>query len=425
MRVLTKTSLYYLLVSLVVFLVGGISFYKIMQVEIYDEVDDQLFTDKENILEYIRQHNRLPNVTSGISEAIIVREADEDNLIIEALADTLIYSTYDEEYIPFRRLTFTTRQSGKLYQYTILKSLIDFQDLFESTLLAMGWIFLLLLSGLVAVNYIINKYTWRHFYDTLSKIKRYTPSQHEPLQLKSSSTKEFQELNNVLEAMMQKINNDYLNLKEFTENASHEIQTPLAIVNSKLELFMQSDNLTQQQAKMLEETYASISRLARLNKSLILLTRIENREFQETESVPLHELLNEQLEHLEEMVQMHDLALLPSKPEKVNVFMNRGLADVLLSNLLINAIRHNYKGGMIQVILTKEKLCINNTGNALEGPPEQLFRRFMSSKGTSGSLGIGLALVKRICDMYRMKVSYEYVEGMHSLCIWFNKERYR
>ncbi|MCC9135977.1 sensor histidine kinase [Pontibacter silvestris] len=425
MRVLTKTSLYYLMVSLVVFLVGSISFYKIMQVEIYDEVDDQLFTDKENIIAFIRQHNRLPNVTSGISEAIIVREANEENLVIEDLADTLIYSSYDEEYIPFRRLTFTARQNGKPYEYTILKSLIDFQDLFESTMLAMGWIFLLLLLGLVAVNYVINKYTWRHFYNTLSKIKRYSPSQHEPLKLKNSSTKEFQELKEVLEAMMQKINNDYLNLKEFTENASHEIQTPLAIVNSKLELFMQSENLTPHQARMLEETYASVSRLARLNKSLILLTRIENREFREQEPVPFQELLEEQLEQFQEMVLMQDLTLLPSQLEPVYVYMNRGLAEVLLSNLLINSIRHNYKGGTIQVILAKDELCIKNTGEELQGPPEELFRRFMSSKGASGSLGVGLALVKKICDVYRMKASYDYADGMHSVCIRLSAERYK
>ncbi|GAA4424599.1 HAMP domain-containing sensor histidine kinase [Pontibacter saemangeumensis] len=417
MRLLTKTSLYYLLVSLIVFLVGGISFYKIMQTEVYDEVDDQLFTDKENIFEYIREHNRLPNVTSGISEAIIVREAEAVTPTIEELADTLIFSTYDQEYIPFRRLTFTAYQNGKPYEYTILKSLIDFQDLFESTMLAMGWILLLLLVGLGLVNFFVNQYIWRHFYETLNAVKRYNLSQYSPLKLMRSNTTEFQELNEVLQAMTDKIHSDYFNLKEFTENASHEIQTPLAIVNSKLELFMQSEDLTQQQAKMLEDMYASTSRLSRLNKSLILLTRIENREFKEQEQVPLHELVGEQLEQLQEMADMRGLSLLPPQLAPVYININRGLAEVLVSNLLINAIRHNQDGGHIQVTLEKEKLCVSNTGEALQGPPDQLFGRFMSGDNASGSLGIGLALVKKICELYGMVPSYRYADGTHSLCI--------
>lgn len=419
MRILTKTSLYYLLVSAFVFLVGGLSYYKIMQVEIYDEVDDQLFTDKENILEYIRHNNELPSVTSGISEAILVKEAGNSSPALEALSDTLIFSAYDEEYVPFRRLTFVAYQDEKPYQYTILKSLMDFDDLFESTMLAMAWIFLLLLIGLVAVNYMVNKYTWRNFYDTLSRVKRYSLSQQQPLTLGRSETKEFQELNEVLRAMTNKIHSDYLNLKEFTENASHEIQTPLAIVNSKLELFMQSDNLTPQQANMLAEMHTSVNRLARLNKSLILLTRIENREFQEHESLPLHALVSEQLEQLQEMVDMHELTLETTSLEPTFLSMNRGLAEVLLSNILLNAIRHNCKGGSIQVSLTAEKLCVKNTGKELQGPPEELFRRFMSSHDSSGSLGIGLALVSRICTLYRLHPSYSYAAGMHSLCIKF------
>ncbi|WP_018477652.1 sensor histidine kinase [Pontibacter roseus] len=423
MRILTKTSLYYLLVSVIVFLLGGLSFYKIMQVEIYDEVDDQLFTDKENILEYIRQNNELPSVTSGISEAILVKEVTVASPTLEALSDTLIFSAYDEEFLPFRKLTFTTYQDGKPYQYTILKSLMDFDDLSESTMLAMGWIFLLLLFGLVTVNYIINRFAWANFYDTLAKVKGYSLSRFQPLHLRSSNTREFQELNEVLLAMTDKIHGDYLNLKEFTENASHEIQTPLAIVSSKLELFMQSENLTPQQATMLEEMYSSVNRLGRLNKSLILLTRIENREFSEREQLPLHELLKEQLEQLHEIMEMHDLELLPPKLEAVYLTMNRGLAEVLVSNLLLNAIRHNQPAGTIEVRLSQEQLCISNTGSALEGTPEELFRRFMSSKDQAGSLGIGLALVSKICTVYRLQPSYTYTDGLHRLCIKFQKNR--
>lgn len=421
MRVLTKTSLYYLLVSLVVFAVGGTVFYLSLREEIYDEVDDQLFTDKENIIAYIQKHDRLPNVTSGISEAIHVREADPANLVMEHLSDTLIYSTYDEEDIPFRKLTFTAYRQGKPYEYTIFKSLMDFDDLTESTVLAMIWIFMLLLIGLVFVNYYTNKYTWRHFYDTLARIKEYRLSHHQPLSLKESSTTEFEELNQVLQSMTGKIHSDFLNLKEFTENVSHEIQTPLAIVNSKIELFMQSENLTEEQAQMLSDMYGALNRLARLNKSLILLTRIENREFTAEEQVPLHRLLQEQLAHLQEIISMRGLELEVEEMEEVYVQMNSGLTDVLLQNLLNNAIKHNHPGGSIKVLLNRQKLCIRNTGDAPQDQPEKLFGRFRTGDDAVGSLGIGLALVKKICDLYGLLPKYNFKDGEHSLCIYFTK----
>lgn len=421
MRILTKTSLYYLLVSVIVFLLGGLSFYKILQTEIYDEVDDQLFTDKENIIEYIRSHDELPNVTSGISEAIIVRETSAHAGALEALSDTLIFSTYDEEYVPFRKLTFTTYQNGRPFEYTVLKSLMDFEDLFESTMLAMAWIFVLLLIGLAGVNYFINKYNWRNFYDTLERAKRYSLTQRKPLLLKPTDTQEFQELNEVLQAMTGKIHNDYLNLKEFTENASHEIQTPLAIVSSKLELFMQSDNLTQAQASMLEEMHASINRLSRLNRSLILLTRIENREFSENEVIPLHELLQEQLDQLHEMMLMHDIKVEIEAMQPVFVEMNTGLCEILISNLLLNAIRHNSAGGIIRISLKADELCIKNSGEPLQEEPVTLFERFRSGNKLSGSMGIGLALVSKISELYQLTPTYTYEEDLHVLRLKFQK----
>ncbi|MFD1188614.1 PorY family sensor histidine kinase [Pontibacter rugosus] len=420
MRILTKTSLYYVLVSLLVFAVGGTLFYLSLREEIYDEVDDQLFTDKENIISYVQQYHRLPNVTSGISEAILVKEADPKALVIEQLSDTLIYSTYDEELIPFRQLTFSIQQEGKIYQYTILKSLMDFQDLVESTVLAMFWTFLLLLVGLVFVNYYISKYTWRHFYDTLIKIKRYTLVQHQPLELQPTTTKEFQELNEVLQSMTGKIHSDYLNLKEFTENVSHEIQTPLAIVSSKLELFMQAEQLSENQARMLSDMYGAVNRLARLNKSLILLTRIENREFAADEQVPLHQSVTELLAQLQEVIAMRGLEIKVEEQAVVYVKMNSGLADVLLQNLLHNAIKHNYRGGSISISLTNEKLCVKNTGEAPQERPEELFSRFLTGHDTVESLGIGLALVKKICDLYKLTPKYSYASGVHSLCIYFS-----
>ena len=220
--------------------------------------------------------------------------------------------------------------------------------------------------------------------------------------------------------MTDKIHNDNLNMKEFTENVSHEIQTPLAIVNSKLELFMQSGNLAPTEAKLLEEMHHSVSRLASLIKSLILLTRIENREFKENENIPMHELLSEQTEQLQEIIEMHGLTLEQTIDQPVFVQMNRGLAEVLVSNLLINSIQHNQENGKIIITLDQQKLCLKNTGEEIKEGGRNIFGRFVSGSKRTDSLGIGLALVSRICSVYNMRPDYSFADGMHILCIYFN-----
>ncbi|WP_071530903.1 sensor histidine kinase KdpD [Pontibacter sp. BAB1700] len=193
-------------------------------------------------------------------------------------------------------------------------------------------------------------------------------------------------------------------------------------MSNKLELFMQSDNLTMQQAAMLDEMHASINRLSRLNRSLILLTRIENREFSENEAIPLHELLQEQLDQLQEMMQMHDIQVEIEAMQPVFVEMNTGLCEILISNLLLNAIRHNSTGGIIRINLQADELCIKNSGEALQDEPVSLFERFRSGGKFSGSLGIGLALVSKISELYQLQPSYTYEEGLHVLRLNFQKK---
>lgn len=420
MRILTKTSLFYLGLSAVVFLVGGLVFYYTMRNEVYDEVDDLLLAERENIMAYSREHGELPAMATDLNETIFISRSEARSLPELQLIDTLLYSSYDEEFIPYRLLRFPVQIPEGQFIVTIRKSLIDFDDLLESISMLMFWLFVILLLGLLAINYFVFKKTWRPFYSTLRQIKKYELSSPQELNLKQTGTTEFRELNEVLLTMTDKIRRDYLNLKEFTENASHEIQTPLAIIRTKAELLLQAETLPPEQAQQLMAVYEAANRLSRLNQSLILLTRIGNQEFRQEEDVPLHTLLQNQLGQLGEMIELQGLALEIGSLQAVTLHMDRQLAEILLSNLLSNAIKHNMPGGKIMVSLTSESLLVRNTGAAPQAEPEELIGRFRTGRGAGpGSLGIGLAIAKKICDRYGFVLRYNYTDQAHCLAVQF------
>ena len=221
--------------------------------------------------------------------------------------------------------------------------------------------------------------------------------------------------------MTERIKNDYLNLKEYIENASHEIQTPLAIINSKMELLLQSGDMKEKQYKTVADAYEASNRLSRLNKTLILLAKIENRQFPESEPVNPAIMINHQLESLEDLIYAKKIKVVKQVEEQVTVLMNPYLAEILLVNLIKNALRHNIPGGDLKIELTGNSLVIANSGPALTLDPDMLFKRFHTSSSSPESLGLGLSIVQKICTMYGFKVSYSYQNNMHVMLVVFNK----
>jgi len=219
--------------------------------------------------------------------------------------------------------------------------------------------------------------------------------------------------------MSKKLQQDYRSLKEFNENASHEIQTPLAIIKSKLELLIQNEALKEDEMKIINSVYEATNRMSRLNQGLLLISKIDNNQFPVAEKINLQQLIEKNLEHFEELIALKKLNVTVAMSETIEPEMNRTLAEILMSNLLSNAIRHNVEEGDITVRLEAGQLIISNTGHALTSSPDELFERFRKSDRNSESAGLGLAIVKRILNIYHFPIDYTVNGQIHKMKISF------
>ena len=278
---------------------------------------------------------------------------------------------------------------------------------------------IIIIIALLVANRHSSRQGWKVFYDTIEKINNYDVNSHETFSLNQSDIKEFADLNRVLLIMTERIKNDYINLKEYIENASHEIQTPLAIINSKMELLLQTGDMTEKQYKMVADAYEASIRLSRLDKTLILLAKIENRQFPDSKPVNPAIMINDQLESLEDLIHSKKIKVIKKLDDQIAIQMNPYLTEILLVNLIKNAIRHNITGGELIVELSNSRLRIANSGPPLKMDPEMLFKRFQKSSQSPESLGLGLAIVQKICDMYGFKVGYSYQNEMHEMIVEF------
>jgi signal transduction histidine kinase len=229
-------------------------------------------------------------------------------------------------------------------------------------------------------------------------------------------------MNSTLTEATTQARNEYIALKEFTENASHEMQTPLAVIQSKLDILIQDEDLTEKQSQTLQSTYKAIQKLSKLNQSLLLLAKIENRQYDKIESINLKSKLNEKTEEFKELWQSQNVAL-SIHLEDVFVDMNTELADILLNNLLSNATRHNYYGGKINIELNNSQLLISNTGKTICLDKGLLFTRFYKPNESNEYNGLGLSIIKQICEASGLAVNYYFTDQLHHFQIKLNQKK--
>ena len=280
------------------------------------------------------------------------------------------------------------------------------------------WKLVILIGLIVLTARLASRLVLAPFYSTLKKLQHFNLRSRTKLDFKPTRTKEFNELNKFVGKMTDKAVDDYISLKEFSENASHELQTPLAIIRSKLEL-MSEYNIEGEQAILISDMQNAVDRLTKINKSLVLLARLENNEFESRELLDISRYARETVNTFCDLVTIKGLTMDYRIEEKVEVKLHTALVDILLNNLIGNAIRHNYPGGHISVELTSRRLVIANTGLEPQGPPEEMFQRFRKGAKCQSSVGIGLSIVKQICDMNSFTIEYRFETGHHIISIDF------
>jgi len=393
---------------------GGIFLYYAIRKDIYKQIDNSLLTENEIIRDQIEQTETVPDSTVTFDfqiEAMIYRYPLSK---VQYIKDTVLYNRESDEYIPFRYFFHsgnTIKKNG--YTISLFQILTEKQDLLRAISWYMFGLFLSLFIISILINYLISRKLWSPFYKSVDKAGNFDLLSDKPLDLPETDVVEFQQLNKVFEKMTQKMRIDYLNLKEYNENAAHEIQTPLAVIRSKVELLMQNKNLKKENLNLLKSIDEATTRLLKLNQGLLLISKIENQYFHENKKISLKEKIESFLESYREIMEIKGIRVELETPESAIVEMNEVLADVLISNLLSNAVRYNIENGYIKCIIDNESITISNTGLPLTTDPELLFRRFNKGGDNPQSVGLGLSIVRKITDNYKMTINYSYSHNIH------------
>lgn len=395
--------------------------YEVILQKLDREVDKQLLSAKDQIVEGLN-HGISPNeFLSNLGQKVYVKKVSTqtlfDNKFIEYVQKKPSKTSANDDII-LRELLFQTTVDDKVYEVTVCSSLSEGKEIGEYIIVVVLIFLLISVIILFLLNRLISAFIWSPFYDTLSKIKTWNIKKNEILDFKNTDIDEFHLLNDTVKDLTRQIQSDYHNLKEFTENVSHEAQTPLSIISTKIELLMQESNYNERQHKLLVQTYNATQRLYKLNEGLILLTRIENKQFVETSSIDLVQAINEKIEVLEDFIEAKQIGVVKVFNAQVTKEVNPVLLTILLNNLFINAIKYNLEeNGTIKITLDEDSFSVENASISDKIDKQFLFDRF-NKNSISGSLGLGLSLIKKIVDFYNWHVTYSHKDGIHKFKIY-------
>ncbi len=417
MTLINKATRSFLFACLIASIAGGVLCYVILKKILEEEDTERLYIQKTKFEDFVKTNGKLPENDLPFLDRFWVYPIK--NFLPVELKDTLLKTNSPKRSLELRQISFCVKTTNGYYQIKIRKALYESEDLIEALLAAFAGLIILLVGMLFFANYRLSRSIWKPFYQTLDLLQTFKITQKESIVFDESNILEFQTLQKNLLSLTEQVRREYQSLKSFTENASHEFQTPLAVIGSNLELLLQDNNLTESQMQQIGSLIESLGKLSKLNQTLLLLTKIENRQFETAKSINLSEAILEKLNLLDVWIQHKNLVLENHISPNISIQINEYLLDVLLNNLLGNAIKYNLIGGKLHVELNERKLLIKNTGNQLIVPTEQLFERFQKDSSASDSLGLGLALVKQICDTYGFKISYIYENGWHNLSVVF------
>ena len=414
MRLLRKTSFYYVFISLLFFLIAGYLISLNINRTIENDVDKFLINREEIATTQII--NKIPFEFLNNFEQKI--KLSTNNSFIDQLKfnDTTMYDIIEDEYHLYRQLKVKRKMGDKYYDITIYKSLIQSNLFVVEILKAMSIVFAGLLIFLIIIHLFISRYLWVPFNLTLFKLKQFELGSTNKIEFSKTNTKEFMQLNEMLNIMISKIHDDYNNLKEYTENVAHEIQTPLTIIKSKLDLILQSKNINEIDLKIIKTIYDTTSRLSKLNHGLTLLAKIESGAFENKMDINITEVVASQLKHYEEIISLNNFELKIDLKDQIYYKINRDLIDILISNLIRNSIKHNIPNGTITITSIKNNIRISNTGKEIKVNSAE-FNRF--HRFSKNSLGLGLSIVKKICKLYNIKINYSYENEVHNFDLTF------
>lgn len=417
-KLLNISSRYYLISSIIVLVLLLPVFYVVVDKLYLIDIEDTLLMRRDEFLKF-----HAPSFTEN--DIIFWNKFNRDVKIIDgqkvkqdSIVHTHFYDELSDENEPYLALYAPINIAGKPYTYFTRIDMVEAVDLVVTLSMLFSLMAIMFIAALFFINRWLLQKIWHSFYDILSKIESFELGKTTIPELAKSNVIEFSKLSGVVEKLIKRNIIIYRNQKEFIENASHELQTPLAVLRSKINLLLQSKNITYEQSEILATIELSLARITRINKNLLLIAKIENNQFFETKTIELTAIVDETVKLLTDYAATKKITVDKILTGKLAVACNKTLIEILINNLLVNAIVHNTKKGHIQIELSGRTLVVSNTGGTKLND-EKLFQRFAVSSSETANIGLGLAIVKEICNRYQWTVAYTFQNNLHSFSVKF------
>lgn len=415
MKLFHNVMLHVSVASVFIMTAWAVFFYWAIIDEVNDEVDDSLEDYSENLIIRYLNGEEMPSLNNGSNNQFYMYDVSDDyantyNHI--TYRDEMVYIDEKLEYEPARILVTIFKTDKGYKELVVYTPTIDKLDLQRAIL---GWI-IALYVGLLFILLLLNIWIFRRnmkpLYVLLSWFNKYKIGNDiVPLENKSNIT-EFKKLYHAVTMSVERNEKLFEQQKLFIGNASHEMQTPLAICLNRLEMLMDDETLTEKQMEEIAKTHQTLENVTRMNKSLLLLCKIENGQYADVKRVCINSLLEQYIETFQEVYEYKNIGVSYSSENTFDIEMNESLAIMMVTNLLKNAFVHNIDGGEIRVRVSGKSFSIASTGD-FQLDSSQIFTRFYQGSKKEGSTGLGLALVNTICKATGLKISYQFNERMH------------
>ena len=423
MRLLNQSLIYLSVPLLLIVSIWSVIFYINMLDEISDSIDDGLDNSKLLIIQRAASDSTILQKNNFNESNYAIQEIAKASAITirDIYTDTTLYMQDENDREPVRMLSTAFELKGKFYRLQVISSMVEEDDLIEDLFWSVVWLYLVMLTAMLFINKIALQKLWKPFYEILQQLKTFRLDSNEKAPGIKTNIKEFKALKTAVNTLTRHSIETYTHQKQFTENAAHELQTPLAIAAGKLELLLEKDDIKDTHAADIAQVLQIIERLARLNKSLLLLTKIENKQYTANQTISINKTVHQCINDLEDFIAYKNVNISFRETAQAEVEMDMALASILISNLIKNAVFHNTPNGLITIDVTQKIFTISNTGNEKALDPEKIFNRFYKHSTEQTSTGLGLAIVKAICTLYGFGISYHY-NNTHCFEIRFKNE---
>lgn len=421
MKLLNKSIVSYLLYATLVLIFSIPVLYIAIQQIVSEEVDESLVQQKEKIISKLYKIKDVSSFSSledmDLDISLLLSKSNIPRK--DSLYNIIVHNEIEKEETPYRVLESDVTVNDKIFTLKLRNSLLDSKDLIESIVKIIAILLLFIIAGLTMINRLLSRKLWKPFYNSINKLKEFKIEENEIIEFEENNIIEFTDLNKAITELTKRSSNVYQSQKEFTENASHEMQTPLAVLQGKLDLLMQTNPLSKEQSELIGDLADVNQKMNYFNRSLLLLTKIENNQFGENEKISIKLVIEKTIEQFCFQVEQKNITVTNECNDDMIINANKALIEIMISNLFSNAIKHNTEGGRIHILLNNNKMIIENTGNKTSLDVTRLFQRFQKQTIGISNTGLGLEIVKKIATLNYYTIEYTFTNKQHTFTLSF------